>query len=45
MAQLRNCPRVTVFSYLGRNLAPVPDKEEDEFKVVRSISGKTPEPP
>ena len=44
MAQLRNCPQCgRVFSYLGRNLCPrCLDKEEDEFKVVRSYIRENP---
>lgn len=38
MAELRNCPQCgRVFAYVGRNLCPrCMDKEEEEFKLVRS---------
>lgn len=38
MAELRNCPQCgQIFSYIGRNLCHrCLDKEEEEFKVVRS---------
>jgi flagellar operon protein (TIGR03826 family) len=38
VAELRNCPQCgRIFAYLGRNVCPrCLDKEEEEFKIVRS---------
>lgn len=44
MAELRNCPQCgRIFSYLGRNLCPrCMEKEEDEFKIVRTYIRENP---
>ena len=44
MTQLRNCPQCgRIFSYLGRNLCPrCMEKEEDEFKIVRTYIRENP---